>query len=228
MSAVLEVEHFQIQAGRTQLHVPFLALHAGQSMAVTGPTGCGKSLFVRALCGLHPSVGMLKVCGVEPSQAGWPAVHARMGVLMALPGLLDHLNVVDNVAYKLRRDGLEEAAIQQRVAQVLDQFSLSESAQKLPAQLSGGMRRRAALARALIHRPQLLLLDDPTAGLDPITTAAVMDFILDAAGKQGACVLLTTHDLHGVAARTSQVMAFEGDSLKPSNRRVTAAPWAAA
>lgn len=182
------------------------SVEAGQCAAVIGATGTGKSVLVRALCGLLPSTGRVLVDGLASDVDGWPALQSRMGVLMSQPGLLDDLTLLENVAFKLRRDKIDDVTVRQRVMRVLEEFGLAGAASKFPAELSGGMRRRGALARALVHEPACLLLDDPTAGLDPITTTRVLRFILDAAKARGASILITTHDLRHVASHADAVM----------------------
>ena len=143
---------------------------------------------------------------------------------MALPGLLDDLTLFENVAFRLRRENRPETEVVTRVQSILKEFGLAESTLKLPLELSGGMRRRGALARALVHEPSCLLLDDPTAGLDPITASNVIRFILHAASSRGAAVLLTTHDLKHVAARADEVWKLDALLL----RRLSGGPeqWA--
>ncbi|MBI5495746.1 MAG: ATP-binding cassette domain-containing protein [Deltaproteobacteria bacterium] len=190
-----------------------LALAAGEVGALVGAAGCGKSLLVRALCGLYPSEGEVRVNGVSSRADGWEAVRARTGVLLGAPGLLDDLTVLDNVAWRLRRQRLPEDQVRTRVGGLLDEFGLGDAVGKIPAELSGGMQRRAALARALVSQPAVLILDDPTAGLDPVTTTGVVQLILGAARGRGAAVLWTTHDLAGVAARAHRVWVMRGGRL---------------
>jgi len=189
------------------------SVEPGQCAAIVGASGSGKSVLVRALCGLIPSSGRVVVGAVASDREGWRAVQSRMGVLLAQPGLLDDLTLSENVAFKLRRDGVTEEDIRVRVTRVLDEFGLRAAADKLPSELSGGMRRRGALARALVHEPSCLLLDDPTAGLDPITTNRVLSFILDAARARRASVVLTTHDLNHVAHRADAVLVLRQQKL---------------
>jgi phospholipid/cholesterol/gamma-HCH transport system ATP-binding protein len=200
--------------GRPVLRDLCLEVAPGHTVAVLGRCGAGKSLLVRALCGLTPSTGEVQVGGVCRTR-GWEAVRARLGVLLAQPGLLDDVNVFDNVAWGLRRAGRTEDHVRTVVDALLGRLGLRGAATLLPAQLSGGMRRRAALARALSREPACLLLDDPTAGLDPVTAAATTRLILDAAREHGAAVVLTTHDLSRVAAAAGRVVLLAGGALHP-------------
>lgn len=202
----LEARALRVTIGaRVLLDDAFFAVGPGECGAIVGKSGSGKSLLMRALCGLHPAGGVIEVGGVRADQAGWEALRARLGVLLTTPGLLDDLSVAENVGYRLSRARVPVNEVRARVADLLDRFGLSAARDKRPSELSGGMQRRAALARALCHRPAVLLLDDPTAGLDPITSAAIVRFILQVAADHGAAVLWTTHDLWRVAAASQHV-----------------------
>jgi phospholipid/cholesterol/gamma-HCH transport system ATP-binding protein len=215
MTTGLAIEGLVLRlAGRAILDEVWLMVPPGACAAVIGRTGCGKSLLVRALCGLYPSTGTVQVAGVSSQTHGWNQVRAALGVLLAVPGLLDDLTVVDNVAWRLRRQHMAEDRVRLQVTEILDEFGMGAAANKLPSELSGGMRRRAALARALVHRPAGLLLDDPTAGLDPVTARSVMDFILGAAKTRRTSVILTTHDLGQVARRADQVWLLAHQRLR--------------
>lgn len=223
----LAVRDFTVSAG--PLHVTqdlHWELPVGATAAVVGACGCGKSVLLRALCGLHPSQGVVSVAAVDSATHGFAAVRAQLGVVQSVPALLDDLTVEGNVGYRLAHAGMAPAGVHARVMETLLQVGLAQDAQKLPAQLSGGMQKRAALAAALIHRPAVLLLDDPTAGLDAITTASVMHFILEVAQRQGAAVLCVTHDLTGVAKHLQQVWLLRGGTLH--RQTDNPARWAAA
>lgn len=212
---VLAVSHLAVRSGpRTLLHDVNLSLAPGESGSIIGASGCGKSLLVRALCGLHPCDGEVVVDGVSSSRGGWDAVRGRLGVLLGAPGLVDDLAVEENVGWRLRRAGVDDTAVRSRVHALLAEFGLADAAARLPSELSGGMQRRVALARALVHQPPVLLLDDPTAGLDPITSASVVAFILEAARTRGTAVLWTTHDLHHVAGKTTHRWIIRDASLR--------------
>lgn len=217
MSKALQVKELVVTAGKP---VPLLAgvsasVEAGECLAVVGGAGSGKSMLVKAISGLIPSQGEVIAGGVSSRTQGWDAVRARLGVLLGQPGLLDDMDVFDNVAHRLRRAGMAAADIDKAVTGILTEFDLLTHRNKMPDQLSGGMKRRVALARALVHGPACLLLDDPTAGLDPITTTLIMDFVLQVAKQHETAVLVTTHDLNRVAKRANRVVLLRRGRLTP-------------
>ncbi len=213
--SVFHTQNLGVAAGERQLlSGGNLRLDAGGVGALVGATGSGKSVVLRALCGLHPCTGRIVVEDVDHVTHGMAAVQQRLGVLLSSPGLLDDLTVFENVAHRLRRAGVPPAEVNARVEHILLDVGLQDAAHKLPGALSGGMQRRVALARALVHRPPCVLLDDPTAGLDPITSTVVLEFILETAHSHGAAVLLTTHDVARVAVRAHQVWLLAGGTLR--------------
>ncbi|MEW5852326.1 MAG: ATP-binding cassette domain-containing protein [Myxococcota bacterium] len=212
---VLEARALTVRLGkRTLLTGVDLVVEAGRAAAVLGPSGSGKSVLIRALCGLQPAAGEVLVGGTSSVREGWSVVQDKLGVLLGLPGLMDDINVFDNVAYRLRRHGVDESEVRTRVEAILGELGLGDAGEKMPAQLSGGMRRRAGLARALVHRPVCLLLDDPTAGLDPITAKSAIGFILDAARRHGTAVLVTTNDVARVAAAADEAWMIRDRGLR--------------
>lgn len=218
MTTALAAWDLTLQAGgRTLLANGQLSVEAGGCLAVLGATGCGKSTLIRALCGLHPcGGGQVRVGQVSSATQGFAAVRRQLGVLLALPALVDGWTVETNTAWGLLRAGVGPAEATHRAHAMLAEVGLAHAGPLLPHQLSGGMQRRAALARALVHNPAGLLLDDPTAGLDPITAAEVLALVLSTARHHGAAVVLTTHDLPRVASHATAVLLMRNSSLQPA------------
>lgn len=213
MTTALSAQLDEVSLGRTVLlKNASLTVERGTSVAITGPPGSGKSMLIRALCGLHAAQARVTVDDTSNTQDGWTAVQARMGVLLSQPGLLDEWPLHQNVAWRLIVSGVPREEAEQRARQALQWVGLTGAEDRLPREVSGGMQRRAALARALVHRPSLLLLDDPTAGLDPITAAQVVGRIFLACRAQDAAVVWTTHDAT-VVSRSSRVFALEHAAL---------------
>ncbi|MEC9339898.1 MAG: ATP-binding cassette domain-containing protein [Pseudomonadota bacterium] len=178
-----------------------LAVQRGEVLALVGGSGCGKTTLLREMVGLEqPSAGTVRVFGHELqnlSAVEHAALRRRWGVLFQHGALFSALSVADNVAFPLRETAaLSGRQIDRLVARKLSQVGLApDAAPLLPAALSGGMIKRAALARALALEPELLLLDEPTAGLDPVASEQFVALIRELRDHLGLTVVLVTHDL---------------------------------
>lgn len=177
-----------------------LRVAEGRTCVLMGVSGCGKTVLLKHLIGLlRPDRGTVRIDGQELgalSAEGLREVRAKMGILFQSGALFDSLSVAQNVAFPLREQlhlGREEIAA--RVQQTLRLVGLEECAAQLPGELSGGMRKRVAFARAIVTRPHLLLYDDPTAGLDPLRTQLVAEQILLARSHLDVTQLAVTADL---------------------------------
>ena len=180
-----------------------LAVEPGSSLAITGPSGCGKSTLLGLIGGLEPPTSGRVVLGDREISSLPERDRARLrrdelGLVFQSDNLLPFLTAVENVSMQLALTGAADGY--ERSARVLDELGLAEAADKLPDQLSGGQRQRVAVARALIHRPRVVLADEPTGALDADNSAAVIDLLLAAQRESGATLVIVTHDL-GVAGR---------------------------
>jgi phospholipid/cholesterol/gamma-HCH transport system ATP-binding protein len=176
-------------------------LPAGSVTAVLGPSGAGKSTLLNAITGeLAPTAGRLDVLGERMPRAGVRSLFAlrrRMGVLLQGNGLLSDLDVFENVALPLRtHTRLPEPVLRELVTMKLNAVGLGEAGHLLPQQLSGGMARRVALARALVLDPPLMLYDEPLTGLDPIAVGVILDLIRRLNDSIGLTSLVITHHVH--------------------------------
>jgi phospholipid/cholesterol/gamma-HCH transport system ATP-binding protein len=177
-----------------------LEVARGETFVLLGGSGSGKTVLMKHLEGLlQPDEGTVIIDGVDVS-TGAPealaAVRREVGVQFQAGALFDSLTVADNVAFPLReQQHLDEAEVQARVKDLLELVGLEQAASQLPGDLSGGMRKRVAFARAMATRPKLLLADEPTAGLDPMTTETVDDAIVAAQKTLGITAFIITHDL---------------------------------
>jgi ABC-2 type transport system ATP-binding protein len=183
-----------------------LDVASGEVLALLGPNGAGKTTTVRLLNGvLRPDRGSALVLGLDPVTDG-DAVRRRTGVLTETAGLDDRLTARENLLFTARARGLEARSAANRVAALLEQFGVADRADHHVQGFSTGQRKRVALARALLHDPDVLFLDEPTSGLDPAATRDVVNLIASLASEHGRTVVLCTHFL-GEAGRLAHRMA---------------------
>jgi phospholipid/cholesterol/gamma-HCH transport system ATP-binding protein len=170
-----------------------------ETMILLGETGTGKTLTLKLAAGLlAPSEGVVRVLGQEISSMNERDLldfRRKVGFVFQEGALFDSMTVAENVAYRLREDRVAEEEIEPRVLEVLRYVELEETLEMLPSELSGGMRRRVSIARALINHPPIVLYDSPTAGLDPVTSQTIITLILRLRDVYGVTALLATHRL---------------------------------
>lgn len=172
----------------------------GTSLVLLGAAGSGKTVLLKLALGLlRPTGGRILLFGQDVTDLGerdWYDVRARVGVLFQEGGLFDSLNIEENVAYPLRNQPMlhiPESQVLPRVEQSLSFVELGHTLDKYPSELSGGMRRRVGIARAIVTQPELLLYDSPTAGLDPITANTIMALIVKGRDARNAATVMATH-----------------------------------
>jgi phospholipid/cholesterol/gamma-HCH transport system ATP-binding protein len=199
---VIEVRNLRNQFGAQVVHDHLdLDVRRGEIMGVVGGSGSGKSVLLRSIIGLNrPAAGSVKLLGVEmttASDAQRAQIEQRCGVLFQNGALFSSLSVADNVMVPMREHFRMPAALMQRFADLKIALAglPTNAGAKYPSELSGGMVKRAALARAIALDPDILFLDEPTAGLDPIGAAAFDQLILTLRESLGLTVFLITHDL---------------------------------
>src|SRR5450432_2325412 len=170
-----------------------------ETLVLLGETGTGKTLTLKLAAGLlKPTRGSINVLGQEVStmsEKGLLHLRERIGFVFQEGALFDSMTVGENVAYRLREERVKEEEIEQRVQEALQFVELEHTADQLPSELSGGMRRRVSIARALINRPDIVLYDSPTAGLDPVTSQTIITLILRLRDVYGVTALLATQRL---------------------------------
>lgn len=199
---VIEVSHVSTRFGPAVVHEDVsLTVLRGEVFAIAGGNGCGKSTLLREIIGLlTPTTGSIRLLGVnslELEQPDGSPLHRRFGVMFQHGALFSSMTLADNVAVPLKEHtSLSGGLIREIVALKIALVGLPpDSALKFPSELSGGMRRRAALARAIVMDPELLFLDEPTAGLDPMIAAGFDDLVLELKRLLGLTVVMVTHDL---------------------------------
>jgi phospholipid/cholesterol/gamma-HCH transport system ATP-binding protein len=198
--------------GKTVLDGVALDVLKGETLAVLGPSGSGKTVLLKHLVGLMtPDAGSIKICGTDLTTADretWLRVRRKIGYLFQGAALLNSLTVFDNVALPVQERGdVDEADLRRQVEERLGLVGLKEAENKYPAELSGGMRKRAGLARAIMGEPEVLFYDEPTAGLDPPGAAGIGDLIQDLQEKIHVTSLVVTHDMD-LAFRISDRVAL--------------------
>jgi phospholipid/cholesterol/gamma-HCH transport system ATP-binding protein len=191
---------FKSFEGHTVLRGVDLAIRPGESLTIIGGSGTGKSVLLRLIIGLlKPEAGQILLEGqdiVPLPERELLQVRRKVGMVFQGSALFDSLSVGENVAYALREHtGWEEREIRGRVREVLDLVGLDAVEEMDPAELSGGMRKRVAVARAIALPPRILLYDEPTTGLDPSNVEKVNELILDLKAKLGVTSVVVTHDM---------------------------------
>ncbi len=177
-----------------------LTIARGEIMAIIGRSGSGKSVFLKHLIGLiKPDSGSIEINGIDIVSAKGrelQQVRAKFGVLFQGGALFDSMTVFENIAFPLaEKYKIDKQEIAQRVTEALSDVGLSGIEHKYPAEISGGMKKRVALARALITRPEILLFDEPTTGLDPIMLRAIHRLIADTHRKYGFTGVIISHEI---------------------------------
>ena len=194
-----------------------LDFEAGTTTVILGGSGSGKSVFMKHLIGLlRPDRGRVIVEGEELSRltrADLNRIRRSFGMVFQMAALFDSMTVFENVAFPVREGGRHaESQIRSRVMERLEALDVAHAAHKYPAERSGGMRKRIGLARAVVLDPQIVLYDEPTTGLDPLTTRSVDEMILAAKAAFGVTGVVISHDI-GSALRVADRLAFLHDGV---------------
>ncbi len=196
-------------------------VEASETLVLLGVTGSGKSVLLKLILGLlKPDSGEVRVGGrdlVPLAETELFALRRRMGIVFQEGALFDSMSVYENVAYRLREDGEKvEARIESRVREVLRFVEMEHAVDKMPAELSGGMRRRVSIARAIASEPSIMLYDSPTAGLDPVTAHTINILIAKLRDVGGATSLVVTHRVADAYALAQFVYSQEKQDLVPA------------
>jgi phospholipid/cholesterol/gamma-HCH transport system ATP-binding protein len=200
--AVLRLQNVSKAFGERQVLVNAnLELERGETLAILGPSGTGKSVTLKAINGLIPvDSGQVEVLGYRVDkleEAELVPLRRRVSYLFQQSALFDSMNVFDNIAFPIRehQEEVDPDALSQRVSELLAMVHLGAIEKLFPSQLSGGMRKRVAVARALALEPEIILYDEPTTGLDPVTGQAIARLIVDLDQRLGVSSMVVTHDI---------------------------------
>ena len=218
---VIKIRKLKIAFGsKVVLNEIDLDVFPGETLAVIGPSGTGKSTVLKVLTGLLPPTSGSVVINEQETngfdEAQWDELRKYMGVVFQYSALFDFLTVGENVAFGLRRHfNLPEEEIQARVDELLQMVGLPDTKAMMPAELSGGMKKRVGLARALAMQPQVVFYDEPTAGLDPVMTMTISRLIRKTQEKFGVTSLLVTHDMESVFTSADRIaMLYNGNIVQ--------------
>ena len=201
-----------------------LEVKPGETLVIMGGSGCGKSTLLRLLIGsLQPTAGRISLFGQDLSKLdedGLDALRRRFGILFQSGALFQSMTLAENVALPLQEHtDLDSNIIEIQVKIKLELVGLREHAEKLPSEISGGMKKRAGLARALSLDPQILFYDEPSAGLDPVTSAEIDQLIVDLTRKLGVTSVVVTHEMDSAFTIADRmVMLDKGRVLKIGSR----------
>src|SRR5215207_81511 len=191
----------------------------GETKIILGGSGGGKSTTIKLILGLlKPDSGRILVDGediTEYTEAQMMSVRKKMGMVFQEGALFDSLSVYDNVAYRLHEQGVPEDEVEQEVRRMLRFVNLEEAIDKMPIELSGGMRRRVGIARALVGGPKIVMFDEPTAGLDPPTARTICELAIKLRDLQDVSSIFVTHEMNNVGYVSSEyaIVDEEGQVL---------------
>ena len=201
--------------GKSVLDGFTLDIPDGQTTVLLGYSGTGKSVALKHIVGLlEPDEGAVEVDGRvvhELSRDDLTALRASVGYVFQFAALFDSLSVVDNISLGLRQQQLPEDEIARRVAASLERVGLADQGDRFPAELSGGMRKRVGIARAIALQPRYILYDEPTTGLDPVTAAVIDELMVRTKQDLGVTGVVVTHDMRSAFAVADRIaMLYEG------------------
>ena len=210
---VLIIDHLYKSFGDNKVLIDFnLTLNAGENVVVLGKSGSGKSVLIKCIIGLlEPDKGMIEVFGknvLELDHEELDQVRAKIGFLFQSNALYDSMTVRENLEFPLRRHWIKltQKEVNQLVLDALEDVGLSHTIDMMPAELSGGMRKRIALARTLILKPDIILYDEPTTGLDPITGKEIIELMVEIQKKYRSSSLIISHDMNCVRMASDRVV----------------------
>ena len=209
----------KVYDGKYALHNVSLTIKKGETLAVIGGSGSGKSTLLQLLVGLiRPDSGEIYINGQEITgltEKEMDKVRLNMGMVFQYSALFDSMTVGENVAFGLREHKhLPEAEIQRIIKEKLELVGLSGVEKKMPGELSGGMKKRVGLARAIAFGPDIIFYDEPSSGLDPITTAKIDELIVDMQKKLYVTSVVVTHDMASACRIADRIaMVYEGELI---------------
>ena len=210
---IMNIIHLSKSFGDNHVLQDFnLSLKKGENIVVLGKSGSGKSVLIKCIIGLlDPDEGKIKVYGKnipDLNHEELDKIRAKIGFLFQSNALYDSMTVKQNLEFPLRRHWIKLSQVEEKrlVGEALDDVGLAHTMNMMPAELSGGMRKRIALARTLILKPEIILYDEPTTGLDPITAKEIIELIVEIQHKYNSSSLIITHDMTCVRIAADRVV----------------------
>ncbi|HEX2934950.1 MAG TPA: ATP-binding cassette domain-containing protein [Bacteroidales bacterium] len=220
MEEVIKIRHLRKSFGTHEVLKDIsLSLAKGENLVVLGKSGTGKSVLIKCMVGLIiPDEGSIDILGEDVFSLDDQALNelrVKVGFLFQGAALYDSMTVRENLEFPLRsKKKITQEEKDRRVLEALDNVGLAEAIDKMPSELSGGMRKRIGLARTLILKPNIVLYDEPTTGLDPITSREISQLILQVQKKYNTASLIITHDLECVRITANRIMIIdEGECI---------------
>jgi phospholipid/cholesterol/gamma-HCH transport system ATP-binding protein len=228
---LVRIEHVAIAFEKPVLRDVSLDIHRGETVAVLGKSGSGKSVLLKLIVGLlAPNEGKIFYKDKEitnMNEFGLMEVRSSMGFLFQGAALFDSMTVGQNLdLFLIKHTDLELPEREKKIIEALDMVQLKDSIDKIPSELSGGMKKRAGLARSIVIEPELILYDEPTTGLDPVTASSIADLIVSLQQQLGIASLVVTHDLPTAFTVSDRAMVlnegkaiFEGEMNELQNSK---------
>ncbi|MEZ5421797.1 MAG: ATP-binding cassette domain-containing protein [Pyrinomonadaceae bacterium] len=190
-------------------------IRRGETKIVLGGSGSGKSTIIKLVLGLlRPDAGTIFIDGEDITQCDeqeLTEIRKKIGMVFQEGALFDSLSVYDNVAYRLAEEGIDEDEIEHEVIRMLRFVDLEDAIDKMPIELSGGMRRRVGIARALVGSPPIVLFDEPTAGLDPPTARTICELAIKLRDLEGVSSIFVTHEMNNLKYLSSEYAIVDGE-----------------
>jgi len=210
---VLTIRNLYKSFGNNHVLVDFnLEIRKGESVVVLGKSGSGKSVLIKCIIGLlNPDKGSIEMFGKnipDLKEAELDKIRVKVGFLFQSNALYDSMTVKENLTFPLRRNWMQVTALDESkmVMEALEDVGLAHTINMMPAELSGGMRKRIALARTLILKPEIILYDEPTTGLDPITAKEIIELMVEIQQKYNTTSLIISHDMNCVRMAGDRVV----------------------
>lgn len=213
MGSSIGVENIRVRRGDFVLNDVSLDIHDNEMFAILGQTGSGKTVFLESIAGAYElDAGRILIDGVDASTI--PVQKRKMGIMYQNYELFPHLTILENVAYGLRRHGMKKTAAHEKALELIERFGIGSIANRYPGVISGGESQRAALARALVLRPKILLLDEPFSALDPATKERMYETVREVHRDFDCTIVFVTHDFNEARTLADRIGIVLGGRLR--------------